>query len=113
MKLINMNKIIFDTIGYGEKKCLMALYSVANGYLDNIFFIKQNDSWQVYYQDEETKKLICNSPLIFDACYSILKIIGNEDLTTRYINTLRTYVTSEKTDEFINEINEDSIKKSH
>ena len=108
-----MNRIIFDTIGYGEKKCLMALYSVANGYLDNIYFIKQNDSWQVYYQDEETKTLVCNSPLIFDACSSVLKLIDSEDLTTRYINTLRTYVTADETDEFINGINEDSIKKLH
>jgi hypothetical protein len=96
-------KIIFDTIGYGEKKCLMALYSVAEDYLDNIYFVKQNDLWQAYYVDGETKTLICSSVLIFEVCSTILRKLNDENLSYRFINRLRTNTPPNETDEFIND----------
>ena len=94
-------KITFDTMGYGEKKCLLAMYSVAKDYLDNIYFVKENELWKAYYVDDNTKTLICSSVLVFDVCSSILRRLEDEDLYNRFINNLRSFVPTSKTDEFI------------
>ena len=96
-------------MGYGEKKCLMALYTVANYYKDTFTIFKENDTWKAYLTLNDST-YVFSSPLIFDVCSNILKTLNINELTERFINTLRSYISEEETNEFI-EQNEPIIKR--
>ena len=97
-------------MGFGEKKCIMALYTVANYYLDNFTIFKENDTWKAYLTLNDNT-YVFSSPLIFDVCSNIIKTFNNDELTARFINILKCNISEEEINDFIEQLNEPKLKR--
>ena len=90
-----------DGLTYGEKKTLIAFYSLGNEKLDGFSLYKIEDVWQAYFYWNGKRELACIGHSLFELCSQLVLNLGNEDLSNRFILGMRQYVTEEEADSFI------------
>ena len=95
-----------DGLGYGEKKALMAFYSLDNEKLNSFTFYKIDDLWQAYFPLGNQKELYNVSNNLYYLCSEILFALDNDELTVRFINHMKSCIDLDKVDAFIDELKE-------
>ena len=90
-----------DGLTYGEKKTLIAFYSLGNEKLDGFSLYKIEDVWQAYFYWNGKRELACIAHTLFELCSQLVLSLGNEDISNRFILGMRQYVTEEEADSFI------------
>ena len=96
----------YNNIGYGEKKTLMSFYSLEDPRLNIYTFFKIDDIWQAFITINNKRRLVKESPSLFELCSELVQSLKKEELSNRFINNMKFYITEEETDAFIEGIKE-------
>ena len=95
-----------DGLGYGEKRTLMAFYSLNNEKLNSLTFYKINDLWQSYYPSNGKRELGSVSTSLYELCSDFVLVLDDDELTVRFVNHMKSYINEEEVDAFIDELKE-------